>query len=219
MAITADGKIASADRRLTHFGSARDGRHLYELRSTADAILCGARTVEQSHSTLGNGGERYTRIRLRSGRREYPVRVVLSGSGSISPAAAVWSRPYGPIVVATTSRASRARLRWLHARASVVYRADGKELDWRAFLSWLWAEYGVERVLSEGGGELNDALFRAGVVDELNLTWCPLLLGGRNAPTVADGVGFPSLAAAARLKLVRCRREGDEFFFTYRFLG
>ena len=45
MAVTADGKIATANRAVHSFGSARDLEHLYELRATADAILCGARTV------------------------------------------------------------------------------------------------------------------------------------------------------------------------------
>ena len=219
MAVTADGKIASADRTLTTFGSPRDARHLYELRATADAILCGARTIEQSHSTLGNGGERFTRARLRSGRREYPLRVVVSGSGSISLDAELWSRPNGPIVVATTRRASARRLQWLRARAAAVYIAPGRELDWVEFLGWLRATYGVARVLSEGGGELNDALFRARVVSEIHLTWCPFIFGGRRTPTIADGTGFPSLAEAVSLELVRCRPIGGEWFLTYRVLG
>ncbi len=64
MAMTADGKIATANRAVHSFGSARDLRHHYELRATADAILCGARTVEISEATLGNGGEKFRRQRL-----------------------------------------------------------------------------------------------------------------------------------------------------------
>ena len=63
-------------------------------------------------------------------------------------------------------------------------------------LHWLRKYWGVKRLLCEGGGELNDALFRAGVVDELHLTICPKLFGGRRAPTMADGIGFPRLTAA-----------------------
>ena len=56
MAITADGKIATANRAIHSFGSRRDLKHLYELRATADAVMCGARTVEISNTILGNGG-------------------------------------------------------------------------------------------------------------------------------------------------------------------
>jgi 2,5-diamino-6-(ribosylamino)-4(3H)-pyrimidinone 5'-phosphate reductase len=83
MAITADGKIATANRAVHSFGSARDLEHLYELRATADAILCGARTVEISETTLGNGGEKFRKLRIRNRLAEFPLRVLVSGSGSI----------------------------------------------------------------------------------------------------------------------------------------
>ena len=83
MAISADGKIATANRAVHSFGSPRDLQHLYELRATADAVLCGARTVEISQATLGNGGEKFRRLRLKHQRSEYPLRVIVSGSGSI----------------------------------------------------------------------------------------------------------------------------------------
>jgi hypothetical protein len=63
MAMTADGKIATANRaRFTSFGSKRDLEHLYELRATADAVMCGARTVkfrtfwERAGRNSGGGG-------------------------------------------------------------------------------------------------------------------------------------------------------------------
>ena len=39
MAMTADGKIATANRRIHSFSSSRDLEHLYELRATADAVM------------------------------------------------------------------------------------------------------------------------------------------------------------------------------------
>ena len=53
MAMTADGRIATANRAVSSFGSERDHEHLLELRATADAVMCGARTVESSVVTLG----------------------------------------------------------------------------------------------------------------------------------------------------------------------
>jgi len=216
MAISGDGKIASANRALTSFGSERDSRHFYELRTQADAVLCGARTIEEAHSTMGNGGDEFTRLRLRTGKQEYPLRVVISGSGSISPTAEIWSHSYGPIIVATTTRAPARRLDWLKEHAAAVHISRSHDIDWPEFLGWLRREHRVERALSEGGGVVNDGLIRAGVVGELHLTWCPLLIAGRKAPTISDGLGVAALADASRFKLVYCRKVGSEWFLRYR---
>jgi 2,5-diamino-6-(ribosylamino)-4(3H)-pyrimidinone 5'-phosphate reductase len=42
----------------------------------------------------------------------------------------------------------------------------------------------------EGGGEIVFSLFDAGLVDRLTLYVGSLLVGGRDAPTLADGEGF-----------------------------
>src|SRR5579871_6859732 len=94
MAMTADGKIATANRAVHSFGSARDLEHLYELRATADAIICGARTVEISDTTLGNGGERFRKLRLKNGLAEHPLRVIVSGSGSINVTAKIFEKRF-----------------------------------------------------------------------------------------------------------------------------
>ena len=91
-----------------------------------------------------------------------------------------------------------------------------KEIDFGAALTWLRAKWNVKRLLCEGGGELNSALFRAGVVDELHLTVCPKVFGGRHAPTIAEGRDVEHLADAARLNLKSMQRVGDELFLVYR---
>ena len=214
MAMSADGKIATADRAIHTFGSARDLAHLYELRATADAVMCGARTVALD-ATLGPGGLKYRRLRLRRGLAEYPLRVVVSGSGSVDPALPVFAARFSPILVFTTARAGSARLRRLAAVADEVIVAGKATVDFAAALAHLRRRWGVRRLLCEGGGELNDALFRADVVDELHLTICPFIFGGRDAPTLADGRGVDRLAAARQFRLARRRRVGDELFCVF----
>jgi riboflavin biosynthesis pyrimidine reductase len=89
-------------------------------------------------------------------------------------------------------------------------------VDFHAALRWLRVEWNVKRLLSEGGGELNDALFRAGLVDELHLTICPRVIGGSTAPTIADGVGFAKLTDAYQLQLHSTKRIGGELFCVFR---
>lgn len=212
MSMTADGKIATANRRVASFGSQRDLAHLYELRASADAVMCGARTLRSGSVTLGIGGPKYCRARVRHGLREHHLRVLVSGSGSLVSGAAVFRKRCSPIIVLTTARAGSRQLDRLAEMADDVLVCGESELDFRAGLAHLRRRWGVQRLLCEGGGELNDALFRAGLVDELHLTICPFIFGGREAPTIAEGLGVARLTEAARLRLARRRWHGDELF-------
>jgi riboflavin-specific deaminase-like protein len=212
MAMTADGKIATANRRVSSFTSARDYEHLLELRATADAVLAGARTVDSASINLGPGPAKYRRQRLKDGLAEYNLRVIVSRSGSVNPCAKVFSHRFSPIIILTTSCANPGRLKQLRAVADVVKICGRKEINFRAAFRWLRRQWGVKRLLCEGGGELNDAVFRAGLVDELHLTVSPKIFGGRRAPTIAEGRGFNRLAQAKQFRLKSFQRTNDELF-------
>ncbi len=215
MAMTADGKIATANRAVHSFGSARDLAHLYELRATADAVMCGARTVEVAETTLGPGAAKFRRQRLKRGLAEYNLRVIVSGSGSLNPAAAIFKSRFSPIVILTTASISKSNLKKLQNVADEIKICGESEINFRAALRWLKTKWNVQRLLCEGGGALNDALFRADLVDEVHLTICPKIFGGRTAPTIADGLGFPALSDAARFELTSLRREKAELFTVF----
>ncbi len=210
-AMTADGKIAFARDHFLPFGSARDRRHMMDLRATADAVLCGARTVAVTGTVIGNGGDNFRKQRLKHGLAEFPLRVIASGSGSIEPDAGIFKQRFSPVIVLTTERISRAKLKSLRAVAKVEIFGR-HEVDFRAAFGWLRQKWDVRRLLCEGGGDLHSALVRAGLADELHLTICPKLFGGRGAPTIADGEGFRKLAAAAQFKLVTAKAIGGELF-------
>ena len=215
MAMSADGKIATANRAVHSFGSERDARHLYELRATADAIICGARTLEAEGAVLGTGSEAFRRLRLKLGLAEHALRVVVSGSASIRPDAAIFSRRFSPIIVLATRRAPKKRLATLERVADSVLLCGERDIDFHEALEELHREWNVRRLLCEGGGELNDALFRADLVDEIHLTICPRVFGGAVAPSIADGIGFSRLGDASRFTPKSLRRRGDETFLVF----
>ena len=213
-AMTADGKIAFADHRFVPFGSKRDRDHMMELRTTADAVLCGARTVDLSPATLGTGGTRYRKQRLKRGLAEHNLRVIVSGSGSVNPDAEIFKHRFSPIIILTTKRAGERRLKKLRDVAEVKI-CGVKEINFRAAFLWLRRKWNVKRLLCEGGGEINGALLRSGLLDELHLTICPKIFGGRTSPTIADGIGFRRLADASKFKLTSITRNGDELFAVF----
>jgi riboflavin biosynthesis pyrimidine reductase len=240
MAMTADGKIAAVGDGDCSFGSRRDHNHMLELRATADAVMAGARTVDLKPVNLGPGPEKYRRLRLKNQLQEYNLRVIVSGAGTMNPQAEIFRHrfvppaaqsvpsvvgnppvetsrhPFDPIIVLVTGRAPKSKRDALTRAGAEVRVCGRKEIGFGEALAWLRERWNVRRLLCEGGGLLNDAMFRAGLVDELHLTICPRLLGGRDAPTICDGLGFLRLQDAPRLTLVSTRRHRDEIFLVYR---
>ena len=214
-AITADGKIAPANRVFKPFSSKADQELLMELRTRADAVMAGARTVDRYPVNLGPGGKPRREKRKRLGLSEYNLRVVVSGSGTLDAKAEIFKHRFSPIVVLVSKRISDRNLRKLQSLADEVKVCGRDEVDFVEALRWLREKWKVKRLLCEGGGAVNDALFRAGVVDELYLTISPVIFGGRDAPTLADGKGIEHLADATRLKLKSYRRVGDELFLVF----
>jgi 2,5-diamino-6-(ribosylamino)-4(3H)-pyrimidinone 5'-phosphate reductase len=70
-----------------------------------------------------------------------------------------------------------------------VLAAGEDRVDLTTALAKLEGE-GIDQLMVEGGGELIFSLFEAGLVDELRVFVGPKILGGRDAPTLADGEGF-----------------------------
>jgi riboflavin-specific deaminase-like protein len=216
IAITADGKIAPDTRKFEPFSSKRDQQLMMELRARADAVMAGARTVCNGKVTLGPGGKKYQQQRLQNGLAEFNLRVIVSRVGSISPRAYIFSKRFSPILLLTTEAAPPARLKALSKVCDAMFVSPGKTLDFAAALKWLRKNWDVKRLLCEGGGELNAPMFMGGFVDELYLTMCPVIFGGRTAPTLADGDGIERLTDSRRFKLKRADRFGDELFCVYK---
>jgi riboflavin-specific deaminase-like protein len=216
--MTADGKITTANRKVQGFSSRRDREHMLELRARADAVMAGARTVDLNAVTMGPGGRKYRQQRLRHELAEYNLRVVVSGGGTVDLNAKIFKTRIPPTIVLTTQRIGPKRLQALREKVEDVYISKKTEIDFGEALQWLKEKWNVKHLLCEGGGALNDALFGAGLVNELHLTICPNIFGGRKAPTLAEGPGRSSLAKADRLKLKSAKRLGDELFLVYRVL-
>ena len=87
-----------------------------------------------------------------------------------------------------TSRAASTEYLAFLQREHIPYLADGeKHVDLPAALRKLRGKLGLNCVKLIGGGTLNGAMLRAGLIDEIVLELWPTLIGGRGTPTLADG--------------------------------
>ena len=189
-AVSVDGKLSSRRREQVAISGDADFDRVDRIRAAADAVLVGVGTVlaDDPHLTLDTEDRRVQR--LRSGRSGHPARVVVDSHGRTPPDARVLDDAATTYLL-VSDRADPDRLDALRdagAEVLAVGGADGR-VNLPAATDALASE-GVDRLMVEGGGEVIFSLFEAGLVDELSVYVGSLVIGGRDAPTLADGEGF-----------------------------
>lgn len=213
LAMSLDGKIADVTRRAARFGSAADRQHLEAQIATADAVLFGAGTLRAYGTTLRVSHPDLLAQRQRQGKPPQPVQIVGSRAAEIPSHIRFFDQPVPRWLLTTQAGATRWQGQPGFDRILVAATTDG-ELDWKAAFQQLKHEQ-IQRVVVLGGGEVVASLVAAGLVDDLWITVCPLILGGREAPTPVEGLGFPE-ALAPRMELLTVRSLDNEVFLHYK---
>src|SRR5690606_11827473 len=128
--------------------------------------------------------------RIQQGRSPNPIKVGVVTVADIPMDSDFVKAGDARVVIFTTHRTSKEQLERLRTRGVEVFADDAPRVDLVKMMSTL-KEIGVGRLMVEGGGTMNFELLRLGLVDELMLYIAPMIFGGANAPTLADGLGVP----------------------------
>lgn len=211
MVSTVDGKSALGGSA-AGIGSRTDARLMRQIRASVDAVMHGAGTLRAEIVDPRVDPVR-SRERVARGLSPQPLAVAVSGSLDLDPAGRfLVNGPTGTVIL-TTSEAPIERQQRLAPYATLLV-CDGPTVDLAAALRRLHDEFGVRRLLSEGGPTLNQRLLDAGLIDEVFWTIAPKLAGGRGRSTIdADA---PTIQIRARLDLVSLYEHGGELFARYR---
>ncbi|MFF4020283.1 dihydrofolate reductase family protein [Streptomyces sp. NPDC001843] len=206
-AVSLDGYLDDTGPDRLLLSSPADFDRVDEVRASVDAILVGAGTIRADNPRLLVNSPERRASRLAAGQAEYPLKVTVSGSGDLDPAANFWHTGGEKVVYTTDEGAERARA--LSLAADVV--PLGPDLDWPALLEHLYAGRGVRRLMVEGGGTVHTQLLRQGLADELQLVLAPLLVGDPAAPRLFGPGGYQF----GRLRLLETRRIEDVVLMRY----
>ncbi|MDR1196924.1 MAG: dihydrofolate reductase family protein [Candidatus Nomurabacteria bacterium] len=82
------------------------------------------------------------------------------------------------------------------------------EIDLNDLFARVKRDYGAENVTIQSGGAMNGALLRAKLIDYVNLVFAPVLVGGKDTPTLIDGESLTNkneLDQLGILKLLECK--------------
>ena len=187
-AMSADGKLASRRREQLDISGPEDFDRVDGLRAESDAVMVGVGTVLADDPSLTvKDADRHS-ARLDRGEPRNPARVVADSRIRTPPDATVLDDEAQTYIL-TSEAAPTDFIEEMEEAGAYVLAAGEDRVDLRTALAKLEGE-GIDQLMVEGGGELIFSLFEAGLVDELRVFVGPKILGGRDAPTLADGEGF-----------------------------
>jgi 5-amino-6-(5-phosphoribosylamino)uracil reductase len=170
LAISLDGRLAPAEGGAAQLGGEGDRRMLEEALTWADAVLVGAQTLRLHGSTCLIHAPDLLRQRSDMGMPPQPIAVVWSLSGQLSTQLPFFEQPVERWLLLSASAANLPT-------TGTGFHTCLPFVDWPASLARLGA-LGVRRVAVLGGARLAGSLVAAKALDELQLTLCPVLLGG-----------------------------------------
>ena len=200
------------------------------LRASADAIVVGSGTLQAAgphgswlpEAVYPAATALYQQYRAEVLRKpEYPLVVIVTGTGELDLTSAVFHTPQARVLVLTTERGKgRLSQNGSEALSSVVVRAlssTEERISPSAILTLLRQEAGVELVLHEAGPTLFGEFVAGGFMDELFLTVAPQIAGRDAAhlrPGLVANVHF-SPATAPWWKLISAKSATDYLFLRY----
>jgi len=205
-AMTIDGKIATnlGDSAIS---SKQDLRRLHRLRSSVDAIVIGISTVIVDNPRLT--------VRLVKRYGTTPVRIIIDSTGRIPLDSKILkSASKINTIVAVTSRVDDKRIDKIKNAGAMVIVAGTRTVDLKE-LFYILKKMGFNKILVEGGGELNWSILQLGIVNELMVTVAPRIVGGRTATTLVEGDGYTRISESIKTELIKISRQNNGEIMLY----
>ncbi len=205
-AVSVDGCLDDASPERLVLSGPEDLDEVDQLRAAADAILVGAGTIRADNPRLLVRDPARVVRRTAAGLPPHPLRVTVTATGDLDPAALFFAARGGASLVYCAAPALTAAQARLGGVAEVIDAGDPPSLV-RVFED-LYSERKVATLLVEGGARiLRDAL-ADDLADELRLAVAPFFVGDPAAPRFGLPAAYPH-APANPMALADVRRLGD----------
>jgi 2,5-diamino-6-(ribosylamino)-4(3H)-pyrimidinone 5'-phosphate reductase len=188
-AMTTDGKIDTYARKGAKISSDSDWERVDHLRAEVDAVMVGGQTLLSEDPRLTVKSPELRQKRIAAGNPENPTKVGIISNAILDTDGQFMKEGPSRVILFTTRQTPIEQIENLNHHGASVHLTGSQRVDLRQAMCMLRSE-GIERVLLEGGGTLNAAMFTAGLIDEVRLYIAPLIFGGADAPTLADGIGL-----------------------------
>lgn len=201
MLMSVDGKISTGasddldiDKDFPKIAGVSEGLHqYYEIEQTTDLWSLNTGRVQEK---LG--------VNTKPLPDKTPVSFVLIDNRHLSEHGVRYFCALSKEFVLVTTNAAHPAFRVPESNLHIIYQ---KQLSLSDALVKLKAEFGCERITIQSGGTMNSLFLREKLLDYVDIVTAPVLIGGKDTPTLIDGRSLMSeseLSQLRALKLEEC---------------
>ena len=191
-AMTIDGKIATKNGD-SELSDKADWKEVHKLRTQVDAIMVGKGTILKDNPKL--------HIKYYNHQGYY--RIVLDSNLTIPLDSNVISfqQEIYPTIICTTENVPLDKIKKYEDKGvKIINVGDDKRVNLIKLLPIL-KNLGINTILLEGGGNLNWSFIENNLINEIRLTIAPWIVGGKEATSLVEGIGFEKIVSAPRFEL------------------
>lgn len=195
-AMSIDGKIATCTGDSKWITSEASREYARRIRGRVASIMVGVNTVIKDNPHLN------TRI---EGLKD-PIKIIIDSRGK-TPLDSNIFKSGAKTIIFTTDLIDKEKLSELKKYADVIILESElppesktpPTVPLKKVMEYL-GQLEIDSVLIEGGGTLNWSALKEGVVDKVMFFISPMIIGGVDAKTPVEGVGFKNIGECIRLK-------------------
>jgi len=203
-AISIDGKIATRIGN-SKLSSTKDFVRLHKLRSKVDGIIVGKNTVMKDDPLLN--------VRYTKGKN--PVRIILDSKGNISAKSKILQTSNKiPTIIVVSKEITKTNLQKLNKFPVEIIVVGKNSVNIKSLLKKL-SKKNFKSVLVEGGGTINWEFVKQNLFDEMIITLSPFLIGGNDAISLIQGIGFDKISKSPNLRLKSTKRLKNHLVLNY----
>ena len=213
-AMSADGKISTNLRKQVRISGDNDFARVDHLRASADAVMVGIGTVLADDPSLTIKSGNLRRAYKEKYGYENPIRIVVDSMARTPIEADIFIKGDAERIIAVCEQAPIQQVEELKKKSTII-TAGNVQVDLNILMSSLHQK-GIHTLMVEGGATLNCSLVSQGLVDEIYTYIGAVILGGEQAPTLVDGIGFSRRKQATGLELISIEKIDDGVLLKWR---
>lgn len=209
-AMTMDGKIAAYTGKSKWITGEAARKDVQKLRNELSAIMVGIHTVIQDDPLLT--------CRMEGGRN--PIRIICDSHLNIPLQSQIVRTANEVETIVATLQGSKEQTEKLAALEEhhvhvIGCREKNGHVDLNDLMQKL-GEEGIDGILLEGGGTLNEQALAQSIVEEVRVYMAPKIFGGKTAKTPVEGTGVAKPEDAFLFRFCGMKQIGEDILLTYR---